>query len=154
MSESLTLHGRTKKKLINLPEEWEELVDLSTVTVHLTEVGAKQNLIVKRVQGLEVHLQTQGIPVDCYYMVVGDLLDIKEQSWYNNQTYIRFTMEDEYLSRCVVDTVRRKVHLYSDEGDTKTVECETVEEFMNVLHFVRDNCPEDMLTYTNPLDDK
>ena len=78
MTDSLTLHGRTKKKLINLPEEWEKLVDLSTVTVHLTEVGAKQNLIVKRVQGLEVHLQSQGIPVDCYYMVVGDLLDIKD----------------------------------------------------------------------------
>ena len=77
MSESLTLQGRTQKKLINLPEEWEELVDLSTVTVHLTEVGAKQNLIVKRVQGLEVHLQSQGIPVDCYYMIVGDLLDIQ-----------------------------------------------------------------------------
>ena len=78
MNEFLTLHGRTKKKLINLPEEWEKLVDLSTVTVHLTEVGAKQNLIVKRVQGLEVHLQTQGIPVDCYYMIVDDLLDIKD----------------------------------------------------------------------------
>ena len=78
MNEFLTLHGRTKKKLIYLPEEWEKLVDLSTVTVHLTEVGAKQNLIVKRVQGLEVHLQTQGIPVDCYYMIVGDLLDIKD----------------------------------------------------------------------------
>ena len=78
MTDSLTLHGRTQKKLINLPDEWEESVDLSTVTVHLTEVGAKQNLIVKRVQGLEVHLQTQGIPVDCYYMIVGDLLDIKD----------------------------------------------------------------------------
>ena len=78
MNEFLTLHGRTKKKLINRPEEWEKLVDLSTVTVHLTEVGAKQNLIVKRVQGLEVHLQTQGIPVDCYYMIVGDLLDKEE----------------------------------------------------------------------------
>ena len=60
-------------------------------------------------------------------------------------------MDDEYISRCVVDTIQRKVHLYSDEGDTKTVECETVEEFMNVLHLVRDNCPEDMLTYTDPL---
>ena len=28
---------------------------------------------------------------------------------------------------------------------------DTVEEFMNVLHFVRDNCPEEMLTYTDPL---
>ena len=71
------LHGRTQKNLINLPEEWEKLVDLSTVTVHLTEVGAKQGLVVKRVQGLEVHLQTQGMPVDCYYMIMGDSLDIE-----------------------------------------------------------------------------
>ena len=71
------LHGRTQKKLINLPEEWEKLVDLSTVTVHLTEVGAKQGLIVKRVQGLEVHLQTQGMPVDCYYIIMGDSIDIE-----------------------------------------------------------------------------
>tara|TARA_B100000902_G_scaffold338188_1_gene339588 strand:+ start:301 stop:534 length:234 start_codon:yes stop_codon:yes gene_type:complete len=71
------LHGRTQKKLINLPQDWEKLVDLSTVTVHLTEVGAKQGLVVKRVQGLEVHLQTQGMPVDCYYMIMGDSIDIE-----------------------------------------------------------------------------
>ena len=70
------LHGRTQKKLINIPQEWEKLVDLSTVTVHLTEVGAKQGLVVKRVQGLEVHLQTQGMPIDCYYMIMGDSIDI------------------------------------------------------------------------------
>ena len=74
------LHGSTQKKLINLPQDWEKLVDLSTVTVHLTEVGAKQGLIVKRVQGLEVHLQTQGLPVDCYYMIMGDSIDIYEES--------------------------------------------------------------------------
>ena len=74
------LHGRTQKKLINLPEEWEKLVDLSTVTVHLTEVGAKQGLIVKRVQGLEVHLQTQGLPVDCDYIIMADPIDIYEES--------------------------------------------------------------------------
>ena len=71
------LHGRTQHKLINIPQEWEKLVDLSTVTVHLTEVGAKQGLVVKRVQGLEVHLQTQGLPVDCYYMIMGDSIDIQ-----------------------------------------------------------------------------
>ena len=73
------LHGRTQKKLINLPQDWEKLVDLSTVTVHLTEVGAKQGLVVKRVQGLEVHLQTQGMPVDCYYMIMADLFDTDEE---------------------------------------------------------------------------
>ena len=74
------LHGRTQKKIINLPQDWEKLVDLSTVTVHLTEVGAKQGLIVKRVQGLEVHLQTQGLPVDCYYIIMADPIDISEES--------------------------------------------------------------------------
>ena len=74
------LHGRTQKKLINIPQEWEKVVDLSTVTVHLTEVGAKQGLVVKRVQGLEVHLQTQGMPIDCYYMIMGDSIDIYEES--------------------------------------------------------------------------
>ena len=74
------LHGRTQKKLINIPQEWEKLVDLSTVTVHLTEVGAKQGLVVKRVQGLEVHLQTQVMPIDCYYMIMCDSIDIYEES--------------------------------------------------------------------------
>ena len=78
MNDFLIEYGKCRKNLITLPDEWEELVDLDTVTVHLTEIGAKQNLIVKGVQGLEVHLQSQGIPVDCYYMVVGDLLDIKD----------------------------------------------------------------------------
>lgn len=69
------LSGRAKKTLIKLPEEWEELVDLSTITVHLTQIGANQNLIVKRVQGLEVHLQTNGMPPDYYYLIVGKILD-------------------------------------------------------------------------------
>ena len=33
------LHGRTTKKLIELPESWEEEIDMSTVTIHLTQVG-------------------------------------------------------------------------------------------------------------------
>ena len=35
-------------------------------------------------------------------------------------------MADDYLSRCVVDTTRRTVHIYSSEGDEKTVECDTL----------------------------
>ena len=47
-------------------------------------------------------------------------------------------MNDDLLSKCVVDTSKRTVYLYSDGGDKKTVNCDTVEEFMNVLSFVRD----------------
>ena len=60
-------------------------------------------------------------------------------------------MQDEYLSRCVVDPVKRTVYLYSSEGSEKQVTCETVEEFMNVLDFVRATVDAETLSYTNPL---
>ena len=60
-------------------------------------------------------------------------------------------MEDEYLTKCVVDPSKRTVYLYSSEGDEKVVECDNVDEFMNVLSFVRDTCPEERLSYANPL---
>ena len=60
-------------------------------------------------------------------------------------------MEDEYLTKCVVDPSKRTVYLYSSEGDRKVVECDTIDEFMNVLSFVRDTCPEERLSYANPL---
>ncbi len=60
-------------------------------------------------------------------------------------------MNDEYLTRCVVDPIKRTVYLYSSEGTEKQVTCDTVDEFMNVLEFVRDSLDEDTLSYTNPL---
>ena len=60
-------------------------------------------------------------------------------------------MEDEYLTKCVVDPSKRTVYLYSSEGDEKVVVWDTVDEFMNVLSFVRDTCPEERLSYANPL---
>jgi hypothetical protein len=60
-------------------------------------------------------------------------------------------MQDEYLTRCVVDPVKRTVYLYSNEGDTKEVTCDTVEEFMNVLEFVRATVDEETLSYASPL---
>ena len=60
-------------------------------------------------------------------------------------------MQNEYLTKCVVDPTKRTVYLYSSEGDKKTVTCETVEQFMNVLEFVRATCDEDTLAYSSPL---
>ena len=60
-------------------------------------------------------------------------------------------MQDEYLSRCVVDPIKRTVYIYSSEGSEKKVTCETVEEFMNVLEFVRATVDEETLSYANPL---
>jgi hypothetical protein len=60
-------------------------------------------------------------------------------------------MQDEYLSRCVVDPIKRTVYLYSNEGTEKQVTCDTVDEFMNVLEFVRSTVDEETLSYANPL---
>lgn len=60
-------------------------------------------------------------------------------------------MQDEYLTRCVVDPIKRTVYLYSSEGSEKEVVCETVKEFMNVLDFVRATVDEETLSYANPL---
>lgn len=58
---------------------------------------------------------------------------------------------EEYLSRCVIDTLSRKFYLYSSEGREKIVDCETVDQFMNVLEVVRNQVSEDCLVYTDPL---
>jgi len=60
-------------------------------------------------------------------------------------------MQDEYLTRCVVDPIKRTVYLYSSEGSEKEVTCETVVEFMSVLDFVRATVDAETLSYANPL---
>lgn len=66
----------TNQKYIQLPEEWEKLVELHRVSVHLTPIGANQNLYVKRIEGTQIHLATNGMPVDCYYLVFGERIDV------------------------------------------------------------------------------
>lgn len=59
--------------------------------------------------------------------------------------------QDEYLTRCVVDTSTRTFNLYSNLGDEKVVKCDNMNEFMNVLSFVRGLLEEDTLVYSEPL---
>lgn len=59
--------------------------------------------------------------------------------------------EEDYLSRVVVDTSCRRFFLYSENGDEKIVDCETVDEFMTVLEFCRAVLDEDTLAYAGPL---
>jgi hypothetical protein len=59
--------------------------------------------------------------------------------------------QDEYLTRCVVDTSTRTFNLYSNLGDEKIVKCDNMNEFMNVLSFVRGLLEEDTLVYSEPL---
>ena len=60
-------------------------------------------------------------------------------------------MDEEFLMKCVVDPTKKAFYLYSNEGDKKEVVCDNTEQFMNVLSVVRATCPEDRLTYSNPI---
>ena len=60
-------------------------------------------------------------------------------------------MQDDYLTRCVVDPVKRKFYLYSEQGDEKVVDCETIDQFMGVLELCRAVLDEDILAYASPL---
>ncbi len=71
------VRGRVRNKnVIYLPEYWEKLVDRSSITVSLTPIGAHQNVIVKRVESTQIHLQAQGgMPINCFYHVFGERID-------------------------------------------------------------------------------
>ena len=56
---------------------------------------------------------------------------------FGNTTGMHQPMDDEYLTKCVVDPVKRTFYLYSNEGQKKSITCDTVEEFMGVLKVVR-----------------
>ena len=64
------------KNVIYLPDYWEDLVDYTTISVQLQPIGAHQNVIVKRVEPTQIHLQAQGgMPINCYYHVYGERTD-------------------------------------------------------------------------------
>ena len=67
------------QKEIPLPTYWEDLVEETSISVHLTPIGAHQNIIVKRVGENKVHLQAHGnMPIDCYYLLIGERKDIED----------------------------------------------------------------------------
>lgn len=51
---SVQVRGRSTSGVIDLPDHWVDLVDPATITVHLTPVGHRQNLFVKRFDATHV----------------------------------------------------------------------------------------------------
>ena len=60
-------------------------------------------------------------------------------------------MEEAFLTKCVVDPIKRSFYLYSSEGEKRVVNCDNTDEFMNVLELVRTITRDDALSYTDPL---
>ncbi len=57
-------------------------------------------------------------------------------------------MQEDYLTRCVVDPVKRSFYIYSEQGDDRVIECETVDQFLSVLEVCRHLLDEDTLAYS------
>lgn len=60
-------------------------------------------------------------------------------------------MDDEYLTRVVVNPLTKTFLLLSSEGGEKIVDCDNIEQFMNVLEVVRNLVDEDSVAYVSPL---
>ena len=56
---------------------------------------------------------------------------------------------EESVLGIVIDVCTRSFLLISDEGNEKLVECETVQEFMNVLDVVTANLEPDQIEYAD-----
>lgn len=69
---------------------------------------------------------------------------------FNREDYIAHEEDEEWITRCVIDPVARTFRLLSSEGDEKVVDCDNVEQFMNVLEVVRALLPEKIIAYVNP----
>ena len=55
----------------------------------------------------------------------------------------------EYVEGIVIDICSRSFLLLSDRGDEKFIECDTVDQFMNVLEVVTSNLDENQIEYAD-----
>lgn len=56
---------------------------------------------------------------------------------------------ETYVQGVVIDVCTRSFLLLSDQGDEKMVECETAEQFMNVLEVCTSHLNDDQIEYAD-----
>ena len=56
---------------------------------------------------------------------------------------------DEYLTRVVIDTCARTFYMYSNEGDARSIRCDSIDEFMTVLELVRRVVDDNIIAYSD-----
>jgi hypothetical protein len=70
------VRGRlTQNNIIQLPEEWEWLVDPDSITVQLTPIGIQQTLYVQNIENNTVIINSN-TPIDCFYFVQATRKDV------------------------------------------------------------------------------
>ena len=56
---------------------------------------------------------------------------------------------DEYLTRVVIDTSARTFYMYSNEGEARSVRCDSIDEFMTVLELIRRVVDDNIIAYSD-----
>ena len=59
--------------------------------------------------------------------------------------------DDEYLTDVMVNVGARTFVMFSNEGTERKVECDTVDEFMEVLEMVRALVDDEIVRYISPV---
>jgi hypothetical protein len=74
------IRGRvTNRTEIELPLYWKGLVDIQSITVNLTPIGAHQDVIIKRWDENKIYLQAKGgMPIDCFYYIMAERKDTEK----------------------------------------------------------------------------
>lgn len=73
-SNDVYIRGRTKSNQIKLPEYWKGFVDIETITINLTPIGKKCDIIVKDWDDSIVNLESND-PIDCFYHIFAERKD-------------------------------------------------------------------------------
>jgi hypothetical protein len=71
---TLSLFGRSKYKIIDLPEYWIELVDFGSITVQLTPISKHQKLFVEKIRDNSIYINSEkrGERLDYFYNIYGE----------------------------------------------------------------------------------
>ena len=95
------IRGRlTGSNIIELPDYWDGLVDLDTVTISLTQIGYAQDLITEGVKwGKQVYVKSgNGTTIDCYYSIwanrIGPPLHVQYEGESPAETAVRELKEE------------------------------------------------------------
>jgi hypothetical protein len=67
------------KNIIKLPEYWKKLVDPDTITVSITPISYHQDILVRKINNIEVVLESkENIDICCFYHVYGERIDTEK----------------------------------------------------------------------------
>ncbi len=58
-------------------------------------------------------------------------------------------MNDDFVNRTVIDVCNRSFLIISDDGEEKTVTCETTEQFMDVMEVVTELLQPERIKYAD-----